>query len=310
MVSQNPASRRSPQQQSPSLSQPLSHGGQESVYEVEQLRRQLELKDKELLIKDAEIRRLEDSSYRPREYQQQRLRPRSDLRDHHHQLVPRIHNAGDNSRRSSRLIDVVYGGILVLLMGQINNIAMIGRHSTDYTQEPTIPRSLDGQSLVTDDAILSGVQQYRELKPWESTAPTPIELFMGDSAKKDDFVKHRHMCLQEVRHRQKKVFDDLLGHDMQKDDDLQILLVDPAYHKNVGDHMLTLGELYLIQETLQQRPPKQCHYVQAGGFYPICTDMIRGSDRDGTKLALWHAGGNWGDLWRGMFDWLIVRLCR
>jgi exopolysaccharide biosynthesis predicted pyruvyltransferase EpsI len=80
--------------------------------------------------------------------------------------------------------------------------------------------------------------------------------------------------------------------------DLNVLLVDPAYHANVGDHMLTLGELEFLQRPMQQPTPiDQCYYVQAGGFYPVCTDVYTDST-DQPKLALWHAGGNWGDLWR------------
>ena len=282
----------------PQTHSPSQGGGENVDNEVEDLRRQLELKDnKEFLLKDAEIRRLERSSYH-----QPRLRPLNDHRDYP-LVTSKIHSRGDpHPRRSSRLLDVVYGGLLVLLLGHVYNMVMI-QHSTDYTEETTAPNSSDGQVLVKDNVAV--VRRYGPLKPWESSPPNPIVL-TGSSANQDDFVKHRHSCIQEVRQRQKKIFDDLLAQDRQTDDDLQILLVDPAYHRNVGDHMLTLGELYLIQETLQQPAPQQCHYIQAGGFYPICTDVIRGSDRDGNKLALWHAGGNWGDLWRGMY----VRLFR
>jgi exopolysaccharide biosynthesis predicted pyruvyltransferase EpsI len=84
-------------------------------------------------------------------------------------------------------------------------------------------------------------------------------------------------------------------------------LVDPAYHGNVGDNMLTLGELELLQSFMHMPLPQQCHYVQAGGFYDVCTDVMTtssaaaasaASSTNQTKVALWHVRGNWGDLWR------------
>jgi len=62
-----------------------------------------------------------------------------------------------------------------------------------------------------------------------------------------------------------------------------------------------LGELHLVQKSLQLREPEQCHYVQANYFYKLCTDVVRASDHTINKVALWHAGGNWGDLWPGTY---------
>jgi hypothetical protein len=143
-----------------------------------------------------------------------------------------------------------------------------------------------------DDYVQNHVQRDR-LQPWQSTPPTPIVFFNTTH----DFIRQRHTCIQAVRDRQNKIFEGLLGDDAN----LQVLLVDPAYHSNVGDHMLTLGELSLIQTTLKRAAPQQCHYQQALRFVTLCRDVIPASARDAPKVALWHAGGNWGDLWRGMF---------
>ena len=141
-------------------------------------------------------------------------------------------------------------------------------------------------------------------KPWDSTPPTPISLM--DTT--HDFIKRRHTCIQAIRARHHEVFKEY-----RFDDDgakRDALLVDPAYHKNVGDHMLTLGEIRLIEETFKLSPIQQCHYRQAQMHVTPCEEVLTqgsSSDRKLGKVAFWHAGGNWGDLWR-MFL-LLQHLC-
>jgi exopolysaccharide biosynthesis predicted pyruvyltransferase EpsI len=72
------------------------------------------------------------------------------------------------------------------------------------------------------------------------------------------------------------------------------LLVDPAYHANVGDHMITVGEL----EFLKGRHINQCSYVQARDYVPRCDDVLSQSRNNNATIAVWHGGDNWGDLWR------------
>jgi hypothetical protein len=249
--------------------------------DLDQLRQLLELKDRELAAKEAEIRRLEHERFR----QHERGNPNHAFGNGSAvwRGVGRIY--GD-VRRSIRIIDLMYGTILLLMMVQLNSMTMVPQPRNAILEHQSTAKP------VTDDYERHDVRRD-PLKPWQSTPPTPIEFFSTN----EDFIKQRHTCIQAVRDRQKKIFEEILG----DDDNLQIVLVDPAYHANVGDHMLTLGELNLIQKTLQRPAPQQCHYVQAGGFFTTCTDLILGSARGATKAALWHAGGNWGDLWRGMF---------
>ena len=67
--------------------------------------------------------------------------------------------------------------------------------------------------------------------------------------------------------------------------------------------MITLGELvFLLQNVTNASEIQQCGYVQANGFAPPCEQVISDTllllSFDKTpKLALWHGGGNWGDLW-------------
>lgn len=116
-----------------------------------------------------------------------------------------------------------------------------------------------------------------------------------------------------------------------------VLLVDPAYHENIGDHMITLGEHELLRrlgwtaevDKYQQRQKgstddettattqeassfnnavyQECHYLQAAEYVPRCDNIFRQGNAGQSvvkqelqtemKLALWHGGGNWGDLW-------------
>jgi len=88
---------------------------------------------------------------------------------------------------------------------------------------------------------------------------------------------------------------------------------DPAYHRNVGDHMITLGELALLERkgfgsgTVMSGsgPGKygaalQCKYCQSGSFVRGCDEVLEKANPSvvARQVAMWHGGGNWGDLWR------------
>jgi exopolysaccharide biosynthesis predicted pyruvyltransferase EpsI len=118
-------------------------------------------------------------------------------------------------------------------------------------------------------------------------------------------------------------------------------LADPAYHRNVGDHMITLGELEFVRNlgTPKRRRVDaeeaaattmtmvdQCGYVQSGSFAEPCDAYLYRTMKEAAtavaessslaahdvgsstssssprladlRVALWHGGGNWGDLWR------------
>ena len=64
--------------------------------------------------------------------------------------------------------------------------------------------------------------------------------------------------------------------------------------------MLTLGETRLIEEQFKLPPAEQCHYRQAKNFVEPCEEVLsqgRSSGPKSGKVALWHGGGNWGDIW-------------
>ena len=72
-----------------------------------------------------------------------------------------------------------------------------------------------------------------------------------------------------------------------------ILLVDPAYHGNVGDNLIALGEIILM-ERMGFINHTECNVLQSGGRSKDCGNFSYIQDGG---LAMWHGGGNWGDLW-------------
>ena len=162
---------------------------------------------------------------------------------------------------------------------------------SNLTASSSTPCTLSSQSTTTNSYNKHYDMDESEpfkIKPWTSKPPDRIRLM--DS--KDPAILQRHTCIKRVRERQLETFQEFF-------DKLPptILLVDPAYHANVGDHMLTLGELEFIQGTMKREAPKQCHYVQSDHFYPHCDNIIRDINLSGgglgqkQNLALWHAGG-------------------
>ena len=72
-----------------------------------------------------------------------------------------------------------------------------------------------------------------------------------------------------------------------------LLLVDPAYHSNVGDTLISYGELALI-ERMGFKNHTECHIAQSLGRSKACGDFQQFEDN---SLALWQGSGGWGDLW-------------
>lgn len=95
----------------------------------------------------------------------------------------------------------------------------------------------------------------------------------------------------------------------------EIMLIDPAYHDNVGDNMITHGEIQFISNyiTMEQQKMsnitinlKQCSYIQGRDYIPKCHDQFVSRNSNGynnnniKRIAIWHGGGNWGSLWRSV----------
>ena len=71
------------------------------------------------------------------------------------------------------------------------------------------------------------------------------------------------------------------------------LLVDPAYHGNIGDNLIAYGELVLM-ERLGFTNHTECNVKQSQRRSRSCNNF---SHIDNGGLAWWHGGGNWGDIY-------------
>jgi exopolysaccharide biosynthesis predicted pyruvyltransferase EpsI len=60
--------------------------------------------------------------------------------------------------------------------------------------------------------------------------------------------------------------------------------------------MLTIGEQLFLQRVGWNSSILECEYVQSANKVPKCKDHVKEMGKQ-AKVALWHAGGNWGDLW-------------
>jgi exopolysaccharide biosynthesis predicted pyruvyltransferase EpsI len=104
-------------------------------------------------------------------------------------------------------------------------------------------------------------------------------------------------CIADIRRRHVEELKDVFLQPRFKD--RPILLVDPAQHGNIGDSLLVLGEkLFLIALGWGEESVHECGYAQKK-VGPRCPAFLQAAAPGEYKLALWHAGGNWGDIWRG-----------
>merc|ERR1719300_18903 len=102
-------------------------------------------------------------------------------------------------------------------------------------------------------------------------------------------------CIEDI---QEKIMTGL-SKEMRNPDTLvhpsPVLLIDPSYHANVGDSLISYGEVVLI-ERMGYMNHTECSILQSYGKSKKCGDF---SSFPNGGLALWQGGGNWGDLWFG-----------
>lgn len=97
------------------------------------------------------------------------------------------------------------------------------------------------------------------------------------------FVQKRHKCLAQIRQLQRERFQSVAPSNETKP---FVLYLDPAYHKNVGDGLLTLGTLStLLRQGVSDI--QQCHYHQALNRVAPCEEVIPNTSAKGSsKLAV------------------------
>jgi exopolysaccharide biosynthesis predicted pyruvyltransferase EpsI/drug/metabolite transporter (DMT)-like permease len=104
-------------------------------------------------------------------------------------------------------------------------------------------------------------------------------------------------CIAGIRRRHMEELKDIFLQPRFKDH--PILLVDPAQHGNIGDVLLVQGEKHFLNALgWGERSVHECGVAQ-DKVGPRCPAFLEAAGPGAYKLALWQAGGNWGDIWRG-----------
>jgi exopolysaccharide biosynthesis predicted pyruvyltransferase EpsI len=141
-------------------------------------------------------------------------------------------------------------------------------------------------------ALLSNFTIPKGINPDDSIVPEAMNLFDTDHPG----IRKRHECIVEIRELAHQLLDPHLRPfaEHQK----PVLVVDPAYHPNVGDSMIYKGELNFLKHLgYENAAVETCGYAQSGPFAKIkCRDYLK-QDNTGSNFAVWQGGGNFGDLW-------------
>ena len=82
-----------------------------------------------------------------------------------------------------------------------------------------------------------------------------------------------------------------------------LLYIDPAYMDNAGDNFIVYGSL-IFMEKMGFRNHTECNVLSSNGFSPNCGNF---SQFEEGGVAVWHGGGNWGDIW-SREELLLTRL--
>ena len=103
-------------------------------------------------------------------------------------------------------------------------------------------------------------------------------------------------CLKSIQSRQVKELSDIF--DLHRNS--TILLVDPAYTDCISDNLLVEGEHNFLHKVGWGSKIVECDVIQGWWRIHRCNepDNIYEHESSKSKLAVWHGGGKWGDLYR------------
>ena len=77
-----------------------------------------------------------------------------------------------------------------------------------------------------------------------------------------------------------------------------ITLGEIEFLRRMGYHLNDTTTTTVAHHSLTTPPLYQCRYRQAGPYVTHCQDILEQEPTHPIVPALWHGGGNWGDLWR------------
>lgn len=158
-------------------------------------------------------------------------------------------------------------------------------------------RFLQWEARFLETTLVQGQQAHpqkiKDTSVYAEEDPTIMGIFPPELRPLDPENNPRDRCLVSIRQRH----EELLRKYVDQAD--HILYLDPSYHDNVGDTMLTMGILKFFAKS--RAKVTQCVYTQSGDYLRLkCDDAIAKLAKEfknQTVLAVWHAGGNWGDLY-------------
>ena len=111
-------------------------------------------------------------------------------------------------------------------------------------------------------------------------------------------------CINDIQdHTMQSLSDVFSGDEFHRLSTPPLLYINPAYHGNAGDNFITFGTLIFI-EKMGSRNFTECDLGSSIGLIPHCGNF---SHFEEGGLAIWHGGGNWGDVW-GREEILLKRL--
>lgn len=123
------------------------------------------------------------------------------------------------------------------------------------------------------------------IKSMPKDTPDPPNVVELHDQSLPDFVRHRHTCISHIREAHFRT----LGPYIRSDTD-RTLYIDPAYHENIGDTMLSMATHWFFAQLNQEVMP--CHCVQALKLHPKCDkEMFDKAETQNYRVAAWHAGG-------------------
>ena len=181
--------------------------------------------------------------------------------------------------------------------------------STAVTAETTTTTAPPPPTAAT--AAIPSLPLHAVRSPPYSIPPEPIEWFDNRTRTPMTAVNARHSCIQRIRQRHDDLLNAHIHHQANNNDNNNaaplVVLVDPSYHGNVGDHLITLAELtFLTRQHIHY--VYQCGRTQTSNVVPDCGDdftLPSISQPSSSSVAVWQGGGNWGDLWRNIQQYRI-----
>ena len=112
-----------------------------------------------------------------------------------------------------------------------------------------------------------------------------LDAELNDMSSRLEQRRQSLQCIQDIREHLINLFGPFISSHKSP------LLIDLAYHSNFGDNLLAYGEVCLLHALGKNYT--ECGLVQSGRQNEKCSILHYAS----SDVALWHAGGNWGDMW-------------